>query len=213
MTILPFAALLFDLDGVLIDSTAAVERAWARWADEIGVDVQRVMAQAHGRRTVDTVRAVAPHLDAAAEARRIEEREGHDTSGVAAYPGAAPLLDALRDQRWAIVTSGSRWLATARLEAVGLPVPAVFVAADDVTAGKPDPACFLAAARALAVDPHGCLVVEDSPAGIASAHAAGMRVVAVTTTHTATEVAEADVVVGGAVDGLRIDDGALLVTG
>src|SRR5690606_3650601 len=142
-TVLRGDAVLFDFDGVLVDSTSAVEQAWGRWAAEHGLDPAAVLARAHGVRTVETIRAVAPHLDAEAEARRIEEREERSAGAITAYPGAERLLRALPRERWAIVTSGSRRLATARLQATGLPRPAVFVTADDVTAGKPAPDPYL----------------------------------------------------------------------
>jgi mannitol-1-/sugar-/sorbitol-6-phosphatase len=188
-------ALLFDLDGVLMDSGAAVERTWERWSARHGLDLATILAQAHGRRSADTVRAVAPWLDAEAEAEAIEADESEDVDGVVALPGAASLLRALPAGRWAVATSGSRRLATRRLGHGRLPVPEVLVTADDVTHGKPHPEPYLAAARALGADPARCVVVEDAPAGIAAARAAGASVLGLATTFTAAELREADRVV------------------
>ena len=185
-------AILFDLDGVLMDSGAAVERAWTRWAVGHGLDVAGVLAEAHGRRTQDTIRAVAPWLDVEAETRGLEAGESDDTDGVVALPGAASLLESLPADRWAVATSGSRRLATTRLAHGGLPLPRVLVTAEDVERGKPDPQPYLAAAAALGVEPSQCLVVEDAPAGIAAGKAAGAAVLAVTTTFAVSELGAAD---------------------
>ena len=186
------AAILFDLDGVLMDSGAAVERAWKRWAAGHGLDFAHVLAEAHGRRTEDTIRAVAPWLDVEAETRALEAGESDDTDGVVALPGAASLLESLPPDRWAVATSGSRRLATTRLAHGGMPLPRVLVTAEDVERGKPDPQPYLAAAAALEVEPSRCLVVEDAPAGIAAGKAAGASVLAVTTTFAASALGAAD---------------------
>lgn len=176
-------ALLLDFDGVLVDSFASVEIAWRQWADEHALEAPRVLQVAHGVRAVETIRQVAPHLDAVAEALRVEEREIGHTAHVRAFAGAAELLAGLPEDRWAIVTSGTLRLATARLEAIGLPTPKVFVTADDVASGKPAPDPYLLAAERLGVAPEDCVVIEDSPAGVTAGRSAGMRVIAVTTTH------------------------------
>ena len=142
-------AVLFDLDGVLMDSRVCVERHWTRWANRHGIDVALVLAEAHGRRTTDTILAVAPSLDIAAEARLLEEAETVDFDGVTTLPGAAPLLEALPPGSWAVVTSGTRALATGRLAHGGLPMPEQLITADDVERGKPDPQPYLAGAAAL----------------------------------------------------------------
>ncbi|MBA2529902.1 MAG: HAD-IA family hydrolase [Euzebyales bacterium] len=188
---------LFDLDGVLLDSNAAVQRAWSLWAREVDVDVDQVLALAHGRRTADTIRLVAPQLDANAEAVRIERREAGTTQGLRRCAGASALLSALPASAWAVVTSGSRALATARLRATGLPLPRALIAAEDVGDGKPHPACYLAGAAALGLAAHDCLVVEDAPAGVQAAKAAGMRVIAVTTTHARADLVAADLILSG----------------
>jgi mannitol-1-/sugar-/sorbitol-6-phosphatase len=186
------AAILFDLDGVLMDSGAAVERVWERWAARHGIDVAHVLAEIHGRRASDSMRALAPWLDAEAEARGLEETEIGDTDGVVALPGAKSLLESLPAGSWAVATSGTRRLATTRLVHGGLPEPNVLVTAEDVKHGKPDPEPYLVAAEKLGVEPSRCLVVEDAPAGIAAGRAAGAAVLGVATTFAAAELGGAD---------------------
>ncbi|HTO25612.1 MAG TPA: HAD-IA family hydrolase [Gaiellaceae bacterium] len=185
------AAVLFDCDGVLVDSAASVERAWRRWATERGLDEDAVVAVAHGRRTEDTLVDLGFSDDLAAEVERIESAEVADAASVSAYPEAAALLPTLPPDAWAVVTSGTPALVTSRLAAAGLPLPPVLVTADDVAAGKPDPQGYLKAAQRLGRAPADCLVIEDAPAGVQAALAAGMRVVALPTTHPAEELAAA----------------------
>jgi sugar-phosphatase len=187
-------AILFDLDGVLVDSGAAVERAWEQWATRHELELHRVLAEAHGRRTADTIRAVAPWLDAEAEARDLEEAETADTDGVVALPGAASFLEALPAGSWAVATSGTRNLAETRLTHAGLPLPRVLVTAEDVERGKPDPQPYVAAAHALCVEPSRCLVIEDAPAGIVAGTAAGAIVLALATTFPMSVLRAADYV-------------------
>jgi mannitol-1-/sugar-/sorbitol-6-phosphatase len=189
------AAILFDLDGVLVDSTRSVERQWRAWARDHEIDAEKVMAIAHGVRAVEVIRAVAPHLDAEVEVGRLESREAADRDGVVVMPGALDLVHAIPAGRWCVVTSGRRNLATARLRLAGIPLPAVMIAADEVTNGKPHPEPYLKGAEALGVPPAECLVMEDAPAGIRAAHAGGMRVIALTSTYSASALAEADVVI------------------
>jgi mannitol-1-/sugar-/sorbitol-6-phosphatase len=189
------AAILFDLDGVLVDSTGSVTRQWRRWAEEHNMDPQRVLEIAHGVRTIEIVRRLAPHLDAEAEVKRIEKREADDQEGVAVMPGAAELLKAIPEGHWCVVTSGTRYLATARLKLANLPIPNVLVSADDVSKGKPDPEPYLMGAKLLGMKPAECLVVEDAPAGIRAAHAGGMKAIAITSTYPASELQESDAVV------------------
>ena len=186
--ILACDAILFDLDGVLIDSSACITRNWAAWAAPHGIDVADIMKVAHGVRSVETIRQVAPHLDAETEAARLTALEVADTDGVVAMPGAHALLASLPDGAWTIVTSGNRDLAAARLAAVGLPIPAQMVTADDVTQGKPAPEPYLLGAQRLGVAPGRCLVVEDAPAGIQAGRSAGIRVLGVASTHTRAEL-------------------------
>ena len=176
-------AILFDLDGVLIDSTENITRHWQEWAQLHSLDVDAIMQVAHGRRTIETMRIVAPDLPVEEEARRFAASEVVDTQGIITIDGALPLLNSLPADAWAIVTSGSRDVATARLRSRGLPVPQVMVTAEDVVNGKPHPEPYIMAANVLGLAPDQCVVIEDSPAGLAAAAAAGMRSVAVASTH------------------------------
>jgi sugar-phosphatase len=195
MPVFSCSAILFDLDGVLVDSTEAVEREWREWAQRKGVDADALLAISHGRRTAEVIGIVAPHLDAVAEAREIEQREAHDLGGVTAVPGAAKLIEAIPDGRWGVVTSGPRYLQSGRLKSCGLPVPKVFITADDVVHGKPHPEPYLKGAAALGFLPGECVVIEDAPAGIAAARAAGIRVIALASTYAPEKLTEADAVV------------------
>jgi len=188
------SAILFDLDGVLVDSTRAVDREWRAWARSKGVDGDAVMAIAHGVRTVEVIRQVAPHLDAEAEAAEIENDEAHDPD-VIAMPGALNLLRSIPVGRWGVVTSGTRLLASARLQFCGLPVPEILITSDDVTNGKPHPEPYLKGAERMGVTPADCLVIEDAPAGIQSARAGGMKVMGLASTYAAVRLREADAVV------------------
>ncbi|MEM6107097.1 HAD-IA family hydrolase [Mycobacterium sp. 050272] len=196
MAVLHGKRVLFDIDGTLVDSTATVERSWGTWADEYGVDYDEVLKVCHGRRTEDTVaQFVAPAQRAAATARLLALQESADLDGVLALPGAHRLLDALPPGHWAAVTSGPRSLMAARLAAARLPAPMLLIGAEDVSFGKPDPESYLKAAAALGFEARECLVVEDAPAGVGAGRAAGAQVLAVTTTHHAAELVDADVVV------------------
>src|ERR1039458_8991662 len=155
------SAILFDLDGVLVDSTRAVDREWREGAAKKGVDGDAIMAIAHGVRTVEVIRRVAPHLDAAAEAALIENHEAGDQRGITVMPGSIDLVRSIPEGRWGVVTSGSRLLATNRLRFCGLPVPEVLVTSDDVTHGKPHPEPYLKGAGRLGFSPADCLVIED----------------------------------------------------
>jgi sugar-phosphatase len=191
----PCAAILFDLDGVLVDSTRSVERQWRVWAREQGLDGDKVMTVGHGVRAVEVIRTVAPHLDAEAEVQKLEAREAGDHDGVAVMPGAAELVRAIPDGRWCVVTSGTRRLASARLRLAGIPAPKVLITADDVVNGKPHPEPYLKGAELLGANPAECVVIEDAPAGIQSAHAGGMKVIALTSTYPASALSGADAVV------------------
>ncbi len=189
------AAILFDLDGVLVDSTHSVARFWKQWAAEHNVSPEEAVRVAHGRRTLETVRLLAPHLDAEAETLRIEAIEADDSSSLERVKGALELLSSLPAGRWAVVTSGTRYLATRRLANNGLPQPLAFVTADEVSQGKPHPEPYLKGAELLRLPPQECLVFEDAPAGIESAHAAGMTAIALATTYPLAELARADAVI------------------
>lgn len=176
-----FEAVLFDNDGTLTDSTAAVERAWQAWAAHHEVPLERLVGY-HGVPSRGIVAAVvASHVDVDLATADIDRRELEDVEGVVALPGAVAALAAAGD-RSAIVTSAGRELAVLRLGAAGLTPPAAFVTADDITRGKPDPQPYLIAADKLGVDPARCLVVEDAPAGLRSGRAAGAATLGVTTT-------------------------------
>jgi mannitol-1-/sugar-/sorbitol-6-phosphatase len=188
-------AIIFDLDGVLADSNIAVERHLRIWADRHGIAFERVLEVHHGRRTVETLALLAPGIDAEAEALLIEEDAADDTEGVVAFAGATRLLQGLPAGRWAIATSGTSRIARNRVAHLGFPVPPVFVTADDVSAGKPAPDPYLLAAARLGVDPSRCVVVEDAPAGVEAALAAGARVIGVAATLPADLLMAAHVVV------------------
>lgn len=192
---LPCDAVLFDLDGVLIDSTGCVARHWTAWAEQHDLDVAAVMRIAHGLRPVDIMRRMAPHLDIEREVERFTAAEIADTEGIVAMDGAAELLAALPQNAWTVVTSGCVELATARLGRAGLPVPATLVTADDVQQGKPAPDPYLLGALRLGVPVERCVAVEDAPAGIEAALAAGMRVIGVATTHRPEDLLRSTVVV------------------
>ena len=187
---------LFDLDGVLVDSARVVVRTWHTWARTKGLDAERFIEIAHGRRPAETLRLIAPDLDAESEAAELERLEVNDTDGILEVEGALELLGTLPEGSWTVVTSGSRALASGRMRHVGLPLPERFVTADDVENGKPHPEAYLKGAEILGASPETCVVIEDAPAGVQSAKAAGMRVVAVATTHRAEDLHEADVVLG-----------------
>lgn len=193
-------AILFDLDGVLVDSQAVVVRTWQEWAVEKDLDAGRILEVAHGRRPAEVVRLFAPHLDADAEARELERMETNDLEGVLEIEGARELLSSLPADGWTVVTSGTRALASGRMEHVGLPLPERFVSADDVENGKPHPEAYLKGAEILGVSPEACVVVEDAPSGVSSAKSAGMRVVAVATTYREDDLHEADAVVASLTD-------------
>jgi mannitol-1-/sugar-/sorbitol-6-phosphatase len=178
-------ALLFDLDGVLVDSTAYVEQQWRRWAHAKGLQPEPFLRVCHGRRAVETIRLAAPHLDAEAEVAGLTPSEDDSSPEILGpLAGASQLLGLLPEESWAVATSGNRQLAVSRLRRAGLPVPRVLICAEDVTQGKPSPDAYLLAAHHLGVSPAQCIVVEDAPAGVQAAHAAGMSAIGLTTTHT-----------------------------
>jgi mannitol-1-/sugar-/sorbitol-6-phosphatase len=184
-------AFLFDLDGVLVDSTPAVARCWSRFARIHGFDPDTVVRQAHGRPSIATLRELLPNADHQAEDRQMQQWEMEDISDVVALPGAVALLRSLPIDNWAIVTSCTRPLAEVRIRAGGLPQPKHLITSNDITRGKPDPEPYLKGAAALGVAAADCVVVEDAPAGIRSGKAAGASVLALQTTDVNSELTAA----------------------
>jgi mannitol-1-/sugar-/sorbitol-6-phosphatase len=173
---------LFDLDGVLVDSTPAVARVWTEWATRHGFVPEQVVRQAHGRPSIATIRELLPHADHDAENREVERGEIEDVEGVIPLPGALAVLQTLPQDRWAIATSCTRRLAEVRICAAGLPLPKHMITSNDVQRGKPDPDPYLKAAKVLGLAPADCIVIEDAPAGIRAGKASGARVLALRTT-------------------------------
>jgi len=175
---------LSDLDGVLVDSHASIMRAWHWWGARHGVEREAIEGVQHGRPSGEVIAALAPHLDAGAESAAIDLRQAEDSEDVVALPGALDLFAAFAPDRLAVVTSCTVPLATSRLGAGGLPTPRVLVTPERLRAGKPAPEGYLLAARELGAAPADCVVLEDAPAGVRAGLDAGMRVVALLTTHT-----------------------------
>jgi sugar-phosphatase len=188
-------AILFDLDGVLVDSAECIERTWRGWAARHRLDPERVISAAHGRRTRETIQLVAPELAADAEVASLEANEAMTAEGVHEIEGARELLAGLPRDSWAIVTSGIRAVAEFRISLMGLPSPKVMICADDIERGKPDPEGYLAAAAGLGKTPGQCIVIEDAPAGVEAARNAGMRVIAVIGTYPLEMLTPADAIV------------------
>lgn len=182
---------------MLVDSRRVVERVWHLWAREHGLDPDAFLAIAHGRRTSETLRLLAPALDWRVEVAALDRMEESETDGLTAAPAAADLLGRLPPTAWAVVTSGSCAVARLRLDAARLPIPRILITGNDVERGKPDPQGYRLAAARLDVAPDDCVVVEDAPPGVAAAQAAGMRVVAVLTTHAADRLHAADARIAG----------------
>ena len=189
------SAVLFDLDGVLVDSTPSVVAIWTWWAKKNGIDPDKVLKIVHGRRTTEVLQIFAPKLDIDAEARQIEAGITEKKDGTVAIPGAVRLLQSLPADRWCVVTSGIAQFARTRLQSAGLPVPRILVASDHVANGKPHPEPYLKGAELLRVEPGKCVVVEDALNGIQAGHAGGMKVIGVATTFPAAKLQEADAVV------------------
>lgn len=185
------AALLFDLDGVLINSTPAVARVWRRWAVEHGFNPEEVVARAHGRPSLTTVREYLPNADHEVENREVERREIEDLEGVVPLPGALNLLASLPEDRWTIVTSSTRPLAEVRIKAAGLPLPRKMITSTDIQHGKPHPEPYLKGASLLGFPAEECVVLEDIPAGVRAGKSAGAKVIAFTTTVEASGLKEA----------------------
>ena len=189
------SAILFDLDGVLVDSTHSVTRQWRIWANENNLDPAKLLEIAHGRRTIEVVQLLTPHLATADEVAKIEQREAADTEGVRVMPGTAELVASIPNGRWGVVTSGTRHLATSRLGLANIPIPVVLISADDVVEGKPNPEPYLKGAQQMGVSPSECVVIEDAPAGILAGHAGGMKVIALASTYPVADLRKAEAVV------------------
>jgi len=209
MTTIRCQAVLFDMDGVLVDSTHAVARVWRKWALERGFDPEKVVRAAHGRPSIDTVRDFLPNADSHAENLEVERQEVEDLEGVVAMPGAQALVKSIPAGRWTVVTSATRPLAEVRLRAAGIPIPDSLITADDIQHGKPHPEPYQKAAARLGYAASECVVVEDAPAGIRAGKAAGARVIAVPTTSNLRELesAGADWVVRNCADIATAFDG------
>ena len=191
MTEIECEAVLFDCDGVLVDSRASILASWTSWADRRGLDRSLVLGTIDGPNMIEIIRQVAPHLVAEEEAVELRAWEVAHAEGTAAIPGST-LVRGLPRDRWAVVTSGNAPVIQARLRAASLPMPDVLVTAEDVRAGKPSPDGYLMASEKIGVAPDRCMVFEDAPAGVAAALRAGMRVVALATTHEPSQLDEAD---------------------
>jgi sugar-phosphatase len=174
--------LLFDLDGVLVDSTPAVARVWTIWARKHGFDPEETVRKAHGRPSISTIRELLPNADHQAENAFVEQKEIEDVSDVVPLPGTLELLGMLPADRWTVVTSCTRTLALVRLRVAGLPVPQKMVTSTDIVNGKPHPEPYVKGAALLGIAPQDCVVFEDAPAGIRAGKAAKSRVVAFQTT-------------------------------
>jgi sugar-phosphatase len=184
-------AVLFDMDGTLVDSRALVEMMWLRWAERRAVSADAILAVAHGRPTLDTMRLVAPQYATPEEAAALDAEEAAEEGGQTPVPGAGSLLASLPADRWAVVSSAFQAIARDRIARVGLPVPAVLLGADDVRRGKPDPEGYLRAAERLGVSPARCIVFEDTQPGVLSGRAAGARVIGLRTTYPTLEGCDA----------------------
>lgn len=183
---------LFDMDGVLMSSLGSVERSWRSYAQSRSLDPELAVKMAHGRRAIETVHALRPDLEAEAELRVIEDLEIEDNAGLVVLPGVRELLAALPEDCWAIVTSATERLARSRLGFAQIAIPQHFVTAETVMQGKPHPEPYLRGAALLGAPPGACLVIEDTPAGVAAGKAAGCHVLAVLTTHAPETLMAAD---------------------
>jgi sugar-phosphatase len=210
-----YRAVLFDLDGTLVDSYLDADRCWSDWAESTGIGESFDLAHHYGRKRADIVRALLPHLtdrEIADHAERVRIAERDYTGQTIALPGARELLESLRPEQWAVVTSNDTEVAVARLRAAGLPVPKVLVSADDVKLAKPAPEGFLLAARRLGFESVETVAVDDSPIGIESANAAGCSVLGIRFRHDDASLSAALAVYNnvGAIPFEFVEDGALV---
>jgi mannitol-1-/sugar-/sorbitol-6-phosphatase len=193
--ILHIRGILFDMDGVLVSSLGSVERSWTKWAEKNGVDPAAAIRTAHGRRAIESVRLLRPDLNDEEELRYIENLEVEDNEGLEILKGVKPILEALPEKYWTVVTSATERLARARMRDGGVSVPARIVTADMVTRGKPDPEPYRRGAELLGLEPEECLVIEDSASGAKSGHAAGCKVLATLFSHSLESLSAADWIV------------------
>ena len=207
-------AFLFDMDGVLVDSRAVVERTWQRWAAERHpIDLVKLLHVAHGRKARDTLLIMAPSLATDEEVAWLDATELADVEGLRVLPGARELTATLPRDRWAIVTSCGRDLARVRLGSAGVPEPDVLVVAEEVKRGKPAPDGYRLGAERLGFEPRDCIVFEDAPAGVAAGKAAGARVLALTTNYVPRDLQEADATIEDLRSiHLRLEQDAFVVT-
>ncbi len=189
------SAILFDLDGVLVNSIPAIIHIWTDWATRHGIYREVVLDTIHGRRTEEVLRLLAPQLDIEEQVREIEKGITEATREAPAIAGARELIASLPDDKWCVVTSGIYDLAVGRLRGACLPIPKVLISANEVSRGKPHPEPYLKGAERMGVAPAECLVIEDAVLGIRAAHAAGMKAIALSSTHKAEELAGADAIV------------------
>lgn len=206
-----FDAILFDLDGTLIDSTGPTERAWLRWAEEEGLGESYVHID-HGKPALSIVREHVPAVRIEAALARAAAIEIAETDGIVIKDGVRELLESLPPGSWAIVTSCTRDLAAVRMAAAGLRAPEILVTVDDVSVGKPDPEGFRQAAARLGVDPSKCLVVEDAPAGLEAARQAGCATLAVAGTFPTAQLAADSVVDSMAHVSVNVTEKGLIVS-
>jgi mannitol-1-/sugar-/sorbitol-6-phosphatase len=205
--------ILFDMDGVLISSIGSVERSWEKWAIARGVDPGLAIRTAHGRRAIETVRLLRPDLNDLAELEWLEEMEFADNVGLEILAGVCPILTALPEKFWTVVTSATDRLARSRMAHGGVPVPARIVSADMVAHGKPHPEPYLKGAALLGLAPRDCLVIEDSASGAQAGRAAGCKVLATLFSHSLENLADADWVVRSLEDvRVQVDGDALTVS-
>ncbi len=205
--------ILFDFDGVLIDSDPVYERHWRSWAESHGVSVDHIMAVHHGIPPVQTIAIVAPHLDAQHEADQFKALCVGGLEGLIAHDGVATLLPKLPRGMWAIATSSFRKMVRQQLAYLELPTPEVLVTFDDVVNGKPAPEPYLKAAKGLGMDASACVVIEDSPAGIKAGKAAGAHVIGIATTNPKEALREADFIVDRLADlAFVVKDDAVTIT-
>ena len=204
---------LFDMDGVLISSTEADERCWLRWARFHGMEGTFSIQSTHGKRSIDTLRELRPDLDPMTERKRLEDFDAEDPGAVIVLPGVKPLIASLPANAWTIVTSAPKSLMRNRLMSTGILMPQRFVAADDVSHGKPHPEPYERGARVLGLEPSECLVIEDAPAGIKAGKDAGCKVLAVLSSHTPVELTDADWIVPSLehVTAAPADDGTIAI--